>query len=314
MPDTDVMHHCLSRALFADSSQQAYLLLDPVRRERDELLPQDGIERRTVTVEVSRDKLSPAQCPMLVCLLPQDVDAVETSLELAIEEQKSPVTEQGRGFAIGGWLTTAAEPEKLARYLARRMRQAQPGHPGLKYIRWADRRVLEWMWPVLDDADRTRLLGPITAWWTLDRCQRLVKHAASGAPASKPHLLLSPTQWQHAEACGPAQGLLRGWRQISPLPEDYVERVTHAVREVRSLGLRSSPDIVLMGMYVLQVHPNLCRHPQLRERVRGAREQGRPLAHALASFADPDDWNQLRDELQQTHFSVSTHSTGNSHG
>src|SRR5699024_7319430 len=128
--------------------------------------------------------------------------------------------------------------------------------------------------------------------------QRLIEYRVRAADASEHAWRMTATDWRHAQDCEAVQALLRGWQAFAPaLPADYLTRATHAIRAARTLDLHDTADLVLIGMYVLQVHPRLCEHPEIRECVRHARERQQPLVDALGAIPDPPGWYRMRDEL-----------------
>jgi hypothetical protein len=291
----------LSERLQGDERLSSYILVDPLLRE-----PWDGeLLRESLCVEYNIGlgglPVREDQHPRLIKWRPQAVEVMRTSLALAFEEQNDPRAEATQGFAIGGWLLTAAAPEELCRHLARAMQLYRPGQ-GLRYFRWADRRVSEWMWPALDAAQRQALLGPITEWWQLDRCDALTcfsngdasSNGVGGAP-----LRLTQNQWEWADEGATVQDLLRGWRGFTDaLPGHYLKMAGDAVSASQALGLRSTADIVLMAAYVIQIHPDLCTHRRVRRMVQGALADGASISQALSTIPDAQ-WDEIRMELEQ---------------
>jgi hypothetical protein len=296
----DTLQRQLGTRLFADESRQAWLLVDAMQRDVRDCLALDVPDTDVHVVPLRRADIPAERSPRLVALDAHDVDRLRASLAAALAEQADVDVEKGEGFAIGGWLVSNAACPALVRHLGACMGPRVPGE-GRKYFRWADRRVMEWMWPGLDAGARAALLGPVRDWWALDRCGQLVEYrmpVAHEIPAAS--WQLRDTEWQHALDCEPVQALLRGWQRFaSPLPQDYLQRAGQAVRTARSLGLHDMADIVLVACYVIQIHPQLCTHPRLQAQVRKAQAAGAPLADTLAEIPDPEGWNSMREELTQ---------------
>jgi hypothetical protein len=286
----------LAEALAADASLQAYVLLNPLPQDLRSALELDDELYDAHVLDLRRQDIPREHYPRLVPIHPHATEIIHATLAHALDEQRPSSAESTQGFGIGGWLTSAAKPAVLMDYLSLCMSQILRGD-GRKYFRWSDRRIFEWMWPVLDAPARTALLGPVASWWTLDRRGALQEHtAAPWEPSIKP-LRLSAAHWWHAHLCEPVQDMLRGWQAFAdPLPQGYLPHAAQAVHAAHSLGITAEADIVLIGAYVLQIHPRLCEHPRLRELVRGARERQQPLAETLAGVAD-DGWNAMRDDL-----------------
>ncbi|KAF1712640.1 hypothetical protein CSC70_00185 [Pseudoxanthomonas kalamensis DSM 18571] len=258
-----------------------------------------------VPIPLKHVTLQPDQFPRLVPFRPQDVHVLQASVEAARDEQGQASAEKNDGFAIGGWLISEATPEVLAKHLASTMSIQLPNGGGNRYLRWADRRVLEWMWPVLDEAQRCQLLGPVARWTCLDRRGELVTYCRAEQAGPKPPLHLRPEQWTHAQDCQMAQDLLRGWLGFcTELPTDYLQQAVNALHGVRQLDIRDRQDSVLVGAYILQVHPRLAAHPTFVAAIDQALQQGEPLADALARIPDPYGWDAMRADLMAGHLQV----------
>ncbi|MEO7066806.1 MAG: DUF4123 domain-containing protein [Rhodanobacter sp.] len=295
----ETLQRNLAERLFAGDSQQAWLLIDAMSMDvRDCVgdVPDEDIH----IVPLARKDIPTERYPHLVSVRSHDVERLRASIDWALEEQSDSDFEQQNGFVIGGWLASDAPPTALVRHLAMCMTQ-RPAGQGRKYFRWADRRVMTWMWQSMDSTARTALLGPVTTWWTLDRTGELVEHSTSDALVSSalhPTWRITDIDWERARNCEPVQALLRGWQRFAPnLPRDYLDRATRAVNSARSLGLTDMADLVLVAAYVIQIHPNLCSHPLMQTQVRNARIQNESVADALGKIPDPEGWDRMREEL-----------------
>jgi len=290
----------LGEHLQADDGQYGYLLVDPMLHEplADIDLVAGGCE--VCPIPINLPQLRKDQWPRLIKLKPSAVEVLAASVGLALSEQSSPELESREGFVIGGWLRSAAEPPALARHLQALMRPFEP-RVGWRYLRLADRRVMEWLWPVLSDLQRQKWLGPITQWWRLDRrCELVAQEKAGAAQADASQALepLTPAQWARLHDCELAQQMLRGWISFAEsLPTDYLRQIEKALKSVRLLGVTEPSDIVLMSAYQLQIHPGLCEHPRVVELVRKAQGIDMPLLDALAEIPDPEGWDRIRHEL-----------------
>lgn len=295
----------LGEHLQAEDGSHAYLLLDPMMHDPlgCEMLLAESCE--AIKIDVRRPGLLAEQCPKLIQLRPQAVAVLRTSIESALSEQQYVQQEATDGFAVGAWLLSSSSHDKVSRHLENVMCLPQPGS-GRRYFRWADRRVMEWMWPELTDAQCASLLGPIHSWTSIDRRGELTFRNGADMKEERsnevvPPLRLTAAQWNHAGRCEVGQHLLRGWRRFSSsLPADYLPRAINAVSSVASLGVKGMQDTVLLGAYVLQVHPRLCDHPRLQELVAGAQSGGMELSRALEGVHDPEGWNAMRDELERS--------------
>lgn len=280
---------------------QAYILIDPMLREpfEPELLEAAGC--RVYRIPVQRLEHEPDKWPRLYSWHPTAAHVLAATVKASLDEQSDPVRESRNGFAFGGWLLSTAPTNELVAHFRRVMQLRQPGG-GPRYFRWFDRRVLEWLWGVLSTDQQDQLLGPITAWWSLDRRGALVerKSSATGDTKVQP-FALTVEQWAHAHNGEVVQAMLRGWQRFSEeLPADYLERATEAVIAAQALGLQRQQDILLLGAYALQVHPRICEHPTIRQAVAQAAQQDGALGRALADIPDPSGWDEIRQDLENT--------------
>lgn len=289
----------LGEALQADDFVSAYLLIDPMLREPLDL---DLIKSRgceVIPVPVKHPSIQEDQRPQLVQLRPQDADVLSGSIEAALDEQLEPDRERAEGFSIGGWILSQESAAIIAKHLARVMDQCLVDGIGRKYMRWADRRVFEWMWPELKETQQDALLGPCIARYTLDRNGVIQVYKRESIEQASTKLTLTSAQWARATNCELAQEILRGWTQFrADLPEDYLEQAENAVTAAQSLGLKTETDIVLLAAYQLQIHPLLCRHPAIKSQVARALQNSLPLSDLLEEIPDPQGWDDIRKDLE----------------
>ncbi|MES2248259.1 MAG: DUF4123 domain-containing protein [Pseudomonadota bacterium] len=287
----------LGESLQEDETLSAYVLIDPMLREP---FPAEWLEaesRQTWPVPVHHPLLKDKQLPRLIHLHPHDTRLLEASLAQAADEQADPDSERTQGFALGGWLLTAAPVDALVRHLARVMQGGFWGQRSSQLIRWADRRVMQWMWPVLTPVQQASLLGPVQRWYSLDRCTQLVlfQSDASPDPASA---RFSTAQWNHALKSETVHDLLRGWQRFAGvLPVDHLQQASRAADAVIAAGVVNRQDRVLLGAYVLQIHPELTTHPTVRTAIARAIGGDASLAEALDDIPDPQGWDAIRAEL-----------------
>lgn len=290
----------LGEHLQRDADQHAFVLLDPLLREPFPPAWEAAAQAPTWPVPVRHPAVGPDQRPRLLQLEACNVALLQASAVAASQELHALDLEHVQGYCIGGWLLADASTSgsAVARHLARCMQTfAGAAHPaGL--IRWPDRRVLEWMWPVLTAAQQAHLLEPLIDWSVLDRRGQLQHYRAPPDTPAAENLLLTVEQWRHAEQSEAAQDLIRGWLGFTDdLPADYLPRVTSAVNTVNASGLNSRQDQALLGAYVLQIHPRLTAHPRVRQAIERALAGECSLAQALEQIPDPQGWDAIRDEL-----------------
>lgn len=292
----------LATALQADEGLHAYVLIDPLWGDPlDRTLAED----EGCTLAPIKQPVPPAPAwdetswPYLVAWRPFATLTLEASYRAALAEQADPAHDPLHGFAIGGWLLSRHDAPVLARHL---------GHiavlrPPTRYARWSDRRVLEWLWPALDEARQASLLGPVEAWWTLDRCGQLVSRRADAAAreAASPHgahpLLVDDAVIRQLDGFRHGQYLIDAWLRTAPEPGHYLHHVMQLLADARALGVGRLANLLLFAAYAAQLHPRIGRHPRVIEAVRQAAQGQRTLAEALAALDDPDSVARIRHEL-----------------
>lgn len=240
--------------------------------------------------------------PRLVRIRPQDSDLIALVLEWALREQASPLQEATAGLAIAGWMETEAPLEVLARHLAATMEQRIETTGKLRVLRLSDRRVLEFVWALLDFPQQLSLLGPITHWHFIDRRDEIQSIACQNdnqrhrVPGQR--LRLNPAQWEELEQCQQVQEMARGWKgMVEVLPNDYLRQLRAALASAKRLGLSVNHDVQLLAAYILQIHPLLASHPTVVTLVERSIAEKSPLLDALADIPDPEGWDQIKGEL-----------------
>lgn len=246
--------------------------------------------------------------PVIYRIRPQDSDLIGLALKTAILEQSDQAIETTTGLTVSGWLEADVPLDVLAQYLATRMEQRGGGLGRAGLFRLADRRVLELAWELLDDPQRSILLGPISSWHIINRrgCLRsLYRPVLENDPGILRAVLdLSQQQLSELGHCQQIQEMLRGWGSIvEELPHDYLQRVRSALKGARNAGLSGNQDVLLLAAYTLQIHPRLAFHPDVQTLVSQSIEERVPLVDVLASIPDPEGWQRIKGELGPVGFS-----------
>lgn len=297
----------LSEGLQADDELRAYILVDAAMAD-----PMDyemaAIER-CVVHPISINHVGTFQhaektWPKLIQWRPQAVLTLRKSWFIALEEQSSPNAEQANGFSIGGWLLSTEKPEALVRHL--RNIALVYTCPGMEVVRWGDRRLLEWMWPALRNDQRDMLLGPIQTWITVDRHGELVyRHRAGEWMASQGARLWmngdrQPGRLRLAQLSGE---MIRSWHHAKPATSgDYVATVRELMnRASADLHIVRHEDFAMLAAFSALVHPRLLWHPTVVEMIEEALREQRPLPQVFAAIPDPDGWDRIRAELNNSY-------------
>lgn len=300
----DILLKELGEHLQQSAGAHAFLLVDPLLREPFPVDWEPLVAAQSWEIPVNHPGFGKDQRPRLVQIEARNVGLLEASLVAALQEQDAAQEEVQNGFCIGGWLSVhgTVSGEYLARHLATCMRLPANTSRKAQVFRWHDRRVLEWMWPVLSDTQRARLLSPLTSWVTLDRRRQLRRYQAPASAGTVAGMSLDEAQLQHAKLGQVAQDLLRGWGEfVDELPAGYLAQVASAVSAISEIGMENRQDSTLLGAYILQVHPLLTLHPKVRAALEIARSGRTTLSQALEQIPDPSGWDDIRADLNRQH-------------
>ncbi|WP_137938741.1 hypothetical protein [Chitinivorax sp. B] len=187
--------------------------------------------------------------PYLVQLHPLE-DWLPTTLQLAADEWQTAVADglSGDGQAahrIGGWLQSPVDGAALADQLAASLSLRTVAHTRARYLRLADRRVLDWLRHVVGDARLLAQWPSLHAWHYLAPTGRIDRLRA-GAGAHQP-LQLSLDEWPRFMQNEHIQPTLARWlgqrlRDGAVLPPDpsttaypAIERALFQVTQLKPL-------------------------------------------------------------------------------
>lgn len=295
--------HFLGEALQAEQALHAYILIDPLWGDPmdREMVELEGCTIHPISLKrAAVPDFGEDTWPYLIAWRPQAVSTLHQSIDVAKREQAEPAREDDKGFAIGGWLLSQQAPEAIVRHM-QAMFLVLSENRGHRFARWSDRSLFDWMWPVLDDPQRAQLMGPIVTWWTLDRYGQIISHphpdVDSGQTLRVP-LKLRADQWQRYRSHYFASQIISGFVRAQPeTPANYNDTCAALLGRARELQLTSMPDLSILGAYAALVHPRFADHPKVVNAMDRAHHDQRSLVGALASLADPEDWDAVRHDL-----------------
>lgn len=143
--------------------------------------------------------LSAERHPYLVSMDGPDDPWLDHTWEIAKREQADWQSGglAGTGLAahrIGGWLQSSLPPSQVALSLSHLMRLRTQAKTNARYLRLADRRVLQWLRLTLGDARLSGAMAGISAWLYLDPLARLSMIRSAEAPAISLHF--HAAEWQ----------------------------------------------------------------------------------------------------------------------
>jgi hypothetical protein len=291
-----------------------HLLFDPILRplEDDDLLAVTlapfGKARHCVHLPPQSFEL--AQQPWIQAFDahgPQGRQALHASMADAQAELAPHRLLHGMGRRIGGWLFSSHSVSVMAAHLSRVMIQRAP-HGQLMLLRLTDPAVVWALFSLLNNEQRTTLLGPIQHWWLLDpagRAAHLVNPELSHAEAASANLSLSPEQWKHLLRLDALNATLNRWvarQRLESVDEEIpldetAQRALQALHRADQWGLDDDEDLASFTWHALTVHPRFDEHPGMQALLKKCRTASRTDAHhytALCDELDPAQWASIR--------------------
>ncbi|WP_295979501.1 DUF4123 domain-containing protein [uncultured Variovorax sp.] len=148
---------------------------NPLADHLQEHHPAMADERADVPDEIYKDR--PEAAPTLVPL-PADwasnapcdqTQAVLLTLAVALASARQQSHRRLAEQTLCGVVFSPASPAAIAMHWTRLGFQTSPMDGNDKLFRFQDARVMQRVWPVLDDAQRSSWLGPVTEWWALEQ-------------------------------------------------------------------------------------------------------------------------------------------------
>jgi len=139
------------------------------------------------------------QHPYVVSMEGPDDPWLDHTWEVARQEQAEWQAEGigGTGLAahrIGGWLQSSLAPTQICLSLSRLMRLRTEANTDARYLRLADRRVLQWLRLTLGDDKLSCAMAGISAWLYLDPLAHL--SAICSAEATPVSLRFNAAEWK----------------------------------------------------------------------------------------------------------------------
>lgn len=175
-----------------------------------------------------------------------DDPLLEETITRTYEELSAPAADpegdEGSARAFCGWLVSPESAQDIARRFVQASQRTEPGALRRYGFRWHDPRMMALLWPTLDAAQRTALLGPQVVWVALEAAGHLVQFDASQAMPSEAQpvaLSMQQAQRDRASRLGLINQLVEAWRERAgqPLPRNATERLHRHVEQAERWGL-----------------------------------------------------------------------------
>lgn len=288
------------------AEEYLYLLLDPLAQCPADHPLQPAALRSALgdgaVTHVPRPDLvhDSALCPVLVQLAGPGEAAPDALLESTAVHADSDAHYSKR--LVCGWLTSSLALDAVASHVADMCAFVDGAQP--TFIPVFEPVRLELL-AASDMASAQRRLGPIREW--------LLPASSGGNPmllsagrgvadaAVKPIVLEVQREapsvtallsaWRDAlQSDLPAA--VWAWRGDSVLPPNAATEGFRHIRQARSLGLRSTDDIVVLALHRLMLHPRLHEHPMIAERIGRAARGDCLLSDLFAPITDAQ-WTEV---------------------
>ncbi|VWB35654.1 DUF4123 domain-containing protein [Burkholderia lata] len=278
------------RAYFSQQREsRCCLVVDPSQRA----LPQSGEgapsfhDQPSAVVEIAHEAFADDHRPYLIELdlsTSEGVALLIESVRLAFEDRQPDAVAKGLGQRIGGWLASEATLEHIAGHWSNNVLQIDDQGRRCA-LRFYDARALSLMWPILSDAQKRALLGPVKAWHALDACAKPCVYASE--TVLRTELDLTDRQWPDIHRHGlinRALALHMLATQRQPRSSEVETAITSAARAEQH-GLVDREDKIAFIGHALTWHPYFDRHPS--------------VAHALRQRAPDEFYTAAVSELSE---------------
>ncbi|RQZ10385.1 DUF4123 domain-containing protein [Burkholderia sp. Bp9031] len=248
------------------------LVVDPSQRA----LPQSGEgapsfhDQPSAVVEIAHEAFADDHRPYLIELdlsTSEGVALLIESVRLAFEDRQPDAVAKGLGQRIGGWLASEATLEYIAGHWSNNVLQIDDQGRRCA-LRFYDARALSLMWPILSDAQKRALLGPVKAWHALDACAKPCVYASE--TVLRTELDLTDRQWPDIHRHGlinRALALHMLATQRQPRSSEVETAITSATRAEQHGFVDREDKIAFIG-HALTWHPYFDRHPSVAHALR----------------------------------------------
>lgn len=292
----------LQRSLASEADGRCLLLVDPVLRPPT---PEDIgwariAELRKLPVQVAHPDVDRSYWPLLAPLDTgtfADSELLGQSVRDGLVELQPSRLEGGDGRRIGGWITSRAPHDEVARHLASSMLHVHPDGYTV-WLRLHDPAVMWTLWSVLGSVQRAALLGPIHTWHLLDPTGELLALSTSlkGVRIRRERLRLTPAQWSDMENVAALNMALRvrAPHDEHPLAQRRMDALD-ALRRARGMGFGDERDLTAFAQRAITVHPRFDQHPLVTQRLQ-AREPDDYFTGLVDDLSD-QDWQRIAVDL-----------------
>ncbi|MCW7764695.1 DUF4123 domain-containing protein [Photorhabdus luminescens] len=267
------------RTAFTQHDDHGFLLIDPavfLNNRQEERLPAAILNHQPAAIptQIKHHRFESRYSPWLAPLdlnRSEDTELLALSVTQALQETDPAELIAGRGRMVCGWLFSASPVSAIAHHISMMAVQSVSFQPQVM-LRFYDPAVNNAFWPVLDDWQRSRLLGPLTDWYLLDGDGRLLHRDNARSAKELYTFSLSLTAAQVAEMVwsGPMNRALRRYRQAhrNQLRRTELESLHSMLALLRRVTARyafnAAQDLETCALHGLLYHPEIDLHPRIQ--------------------------------------------------
>ncbi|WP_414500696.1 DUF4123 domain-containing protein [Zymobacter sp. IVIA_12111.31 C1] len=190
---------------------------------------------------------------------------------------------------FGGWLVTTASPPKMVTHLEGQLVQHTADRRRM-LLRYFDPRVLDQLEHILDEGQRSTLMGPITHWTLLDA--HCTPHTLVCSSARSPFRCIDQHQWQAISYTDEVEHIRRAWVDyIAParLPDDHYRIIVAWLTIADQQGLDDSTDRITFVLIGTQLRWRFDTTPRFHQLMIRHRTEGHPLT-AMLNAMTAKEW------------------------
>lgn len=290
----------LRRRIGISGRRSFCILLDPAAGEFAVEIPTD-LKHELRSVPVRYRDLDESLCPRLLWIDDEEKSErlVNASVELSIREAIN-----GLPRTLCAWIlvdddSATAPVMRLAAHLARAFVQVDP-QGQYRFVRWFDPRVTTLIEPWVSAAQWQQLLGPSTAWMSIDldgQMQTLLRHDIPPTPTSQ-QAVFGGGDWQRLTRLGWLQqglALAPQWALLHLSSAARVVAIDRALARAQAAGLQAEDDALVFAACTFTVHPRFDEHPLAAQALARATGQN-PTSFAQTVSSWPEStFEQIAD-------------------
>ncbi|CAQ85918.1 MULTISPECIES: DUF4123 domain-containing protein [Photorhabdus] len=296
------------RTAFTQHDEHGFLLVDPavfLDTRQEERLPAAILNHQPAATptQIKHHRFESRYSPWLIPLdmsRSEDAELLALSITQALREAEPTELMAGRGRMVCGWLFSASPVSAIAQHIS--MTAVQPvSFEQPVMLRFYDPAVNNAFWPLLDNWQRSRLLGPITDWYLTDGDGQLL-HRDNTQSARVQYtfsLGLTAEKVEKMSWSGPMNRALRRYRQAhrNQLRRTELESLPIMLALLRRVTARypfnAVKSLEACALHGLLYHPEIDLHPRIQSLLSGERGNSAGGYAARTAGLTAEAWSAL---------------------